>query len=272
MPLAEDLPLLDTDPAKVRAQAYDLVINGEEAGGGTIRCHDPMIQSKIFALLGLTPEEAEEKFGFLLSALRNGAPPHGGIALGFDRLAMLYAGLTNIRDCIAFPKTAKGDRPHDRRTRHRRAPTAQGAAYPPRMSRAGCVGSMMLPVESGILAGHVDRPVNSCPKTRRRIMMTRQGMAFRLAMTAGLLATLATWRAVPMLGDDAANQAEGDPGQDGRRRRRSRRLPSRRSRCSAWRATSRNYPPTRRSPSARSAAARSASCSNGSRRRRTTRS
>jgi aspartyl-tRNA synthetase len=108
MPLPEDLHLLDTDPAKVRAQAYDLVINGEEAGGGTIRCHDPVIQSKIFALLGLSPEEAEEKFGFLLGALRNGAPPHGGIALGFDRMVMLYAGLTNIRDCIAFPKTAKG--------------------------------------------------------------------------------------------------------------------------------------------------------------------
>ena len=108
MPLPEDLPLLDTDPAKVRGQAYDLVINGEEAGGGTIRCHDGAIQSKIFALLGLSPEEAEEKFGFLLSALRLGAPPHGGIALGFDRMVMLYAGLSNIRDCIAFPKTAKG--------------------------------------------------------------------------------------------------------------------------------------------------------------------
>ncbi|WP_250846667.1 aspartate--tRNA ligase [Aquisphaera insulae] len=108
MPMFEDLALLDSDPAKVRAQAYDLVINGEEAGGGTIRCHDPVIQSKIFALLGLTPEQAEEKFGFLLSALRNGAPPHGGIALGVDRLVMLYAGISNIRDCIAFPKTARG--------------------------------------------------------------------------------------------------------------------------------------------------------------------
>jgi aspartyl-tRNA synthetase len=108
MPLAEDLALLDTDPAKVRAQAYDLVINGEEAAGGTIRCHDPAIQSKIFRLLGLTPEQAEEKFGFLLSALRYGAPPHGGIAFGLDRLVMLYTGLSNIRDCIAFPKTAKG--------------------------------------------------------------------------------------------------------------------------------------------------------------------
>ena len=108
MPLPEDLHLLDTDPAKVRAQAYDLVINGEEAAGGTIRCHDPIVQAKIFSLLGLSPEQAEEKFGFLLGALRYGAPPHGGMAFGFDRLVMLYAGLTNIRDCIAFPKTAKG--------------------------------------------------------------------------------------------------------------------------------------------------------------------
>jgi aspartyl-tRNA synthetase len=108
MPLFEDLHLLDSEPASVRAQAYDLVVNGEECAGGTIRCHDAVIQSKIFALLGLTPEEAQEKFGFLLSALRNGAPPHGGIAFGIDRLVMLYAGLTNIRDCIAFPKTARG--------------------------------------------------------------------------------------------------------------------------------------------------------------------
>jgi aspartyl-tRNA synthetase len=108
MPLPEDLHLLDTDPSKVRAQAYDLVINGEEAAGGTIRVHDSAIQAKIFGLLGLTPEQAEEKFGFLLGALRNGAPPHGGIAFGLDRLVMLYTGLTNIRDCIAFPKTARG--------------------------------------------------------------------------------------------------------------------------------------------------------------------
>jgi aspartyl-tRNA synthetase len=108
MPLPEDLHLLDTDPAKVRAQAYDLVVNGEECGGGTIRIHDSNIQAKVFKLLGLSPEQAEEKFGFLLSALRNGAPPHGGIALGLDRMVMLYGGLTNIRDCIAFPKTAKG--------------------------------------------------------------------------------------------------------------------------------------------------------------------
>ena len=108
MPLFEDLDLLDSEPARGAAQAYDLVVNGEECGGGTIRCHDAFIQSKIFSLMGLTEEEAQEKFGFLLGALRNGAPPHGGIALGFDRLAMLYLGLNNIRDCIAFPKTAKG--------------------------------------------------------------------------------------------------------------------------------------------------------------------
>lgn len=107
MPLPEDLHLLESDPSKVRAQAYDLVINGEEAAGGTIRCHDPIIQSTIFRHLGLAHEEAEEKFGFLLSALRYGAPPHGGIAFGLDRLVMLYAGLENIRDVIAFPKTAR---------------------------------------------------------------------------------------------------------------------------------------------------------------------
>ena len=106
-PRDQDLPLLDTDPGKARAKAYDLVINGYEAGGGTIRIHDNLIQQKVFQLLGLDEVSAEERFGFLLDALKYGAPPHGGIALGIDRVVMLFAGLDNIRDCIAFPKTQK---------------------------------------------------------------------------------------------------------------------------------------------------------------------
>jgi aspartyl-tRNA synthetase len=104
-PRTQDLELLKTDPGKCRAQAYDLVINGSEAGGGTIRIHDPETQSKVFELLGIDREHAQERFGFLLDALAYGAPPHGGIALGIDRWVMLFAGLDNIRDCIAFPKT-----------------------------------------------------------------------------------------------------------------------------------------------------------------------
>lgn len=106
-PRPQDLDLLDSDPGKCRAQAYDLVINGSEAGGGTIRIHDNLIQQKVFSLLGLDEQSARERFGFLLEALQYGAPPHGGIALGIDRWVMLFDGLDNIRDCIAFPKTQR---------------------------------------------------------------------------------------------------------------------------------------------------------------------
>lgn len=106
-PRDQDLELLKTDPGKCRAKAYDLVINGYEAGGGTIRIHDSVVQQQVFDLLGINEQMAKERFGFLLDALQFGAPPHGGIALGIDRVVMLFGGLDNIRDCIAFPKTQK---------------------------------------------------------------------------------------------------------------------------------------------------------------------
>jgi aspartyl-tRNA synthetase len=106
-PLNEHLHYLDSEPRQIKAQAYDLVLNGFEVGGGTIRIHDGAVQEKVFNLLGMTPETCRQMFGFLLDALSFGAPPHGGIALGLDRLVMLFAGCDNIRDCIAFPKTMK---------------------------------------------------------------------------------------------------------------------------------------------------------------------
>ncbi|HYV34898.1 MAG TPA: aspartate--tRNA ligase [Gemmataceae bacterium] len=106
-PMDEDLAKLESAPATVRAKAYDLVINGYECGGGSIRIHNPDVQSRLFAVLGMTPEQAKERFGFLLDALKYGAPPHGGIALGIDRFTMMLARTTNIRDVIAFPKNQK---------------------------------------------------------------------------------------------------------------------------------------------------------------------
>lgn len=105
-PREEDLPLFDTDPGKILAQAYDLVLNGYEVGGGSMRIYKRDIQEKMFKAIGLSPEEAQDKFGYLLDAFEYGTPPHGGIAFGLDRLVMLLAGRSNLRETIAFPKTA----------------------------------------------------------------------------------------------------------------------------------------------------------------------
>ena len=104
----EDVPLLETDPGKVRAKAYDIVLNGYEVGGGSIRIHDSAMQAKVFQLLSLSDEETKDRFGYFLEALAYGTPPHGGIALGLDRMAMLLAGESSLRQIIAFPKTASG--------------------------------------------------------------------------------------------------------------------------------------------------------------------
>jgi aspartyl-tRNA synthetase len=107
-PVPEDLPQMESDPGKVRANAYDLVINGVEIGGGSIRIHDATVQKLMFKVLGFTDEEAVKQFGFLMNAFKFGAPPHGGIALGFDRLVAMFGGQDSIRDFIAFPKNNSG--------------------------------------------------------------------------------------------------------------------------------------------------------------------
>ena len=111
MPHPDDLDLLETAPLEVRSLSYDLVLNGWEIGSGSIRIHDAALQDRVFAALGLAPEEAEARFGFLLGAFRYGAPPHGGFAAGLDRLVAVLAGEENIREVIAFPKTQSGADP-----------------------------------------------------------------------------------------------------------------------------------------------------------------
>lgn len=107
-PKKEDIGMLDTNPAAVRADAYDMVCNGIEVGGGSIRINDPQLQAKMFEILGFTKERAQEQFGFLINAFNYGAPPHGGLAYGLDRWVSIFAGLDSIRDCIAFPKNNSG--------------------------------------------------------------------------------------------------------------------------------------------------------------------
>ena len=111
MPNEEDLEFVETDPGRVRARAYDMVLNGCEVGGGSIRINDPELQQRMLRALGFTEERARESFGFLMDAYRYGAPPHGGMAFGFDRLVMLMLGLDSIREVIAFPKVQNAGEP-----------------------------------------------------------------------------------------------------------------------------------------------------------------
>ena len=110
-PMDEDIPMLDTEPGKVRSKTYDIILNGVELGGGSVRIHDQELQKKIFKLIGFSDDEAQKRFGFLLEAFKYGTPPHGGLAFGLDRMIMLMAKCSSIRDVIAFPKVQNSSCP-----------------------------------------------------------------------------------------------------------------------------------------------------------------
>ena len=155
MPLTDDLHLLDTDPGRARGSQYDLVCNGYEVGGGSIRIHDRAIQEKIFPLIGQTMEHAMREFGHMLEAFEYGAPPHGGMAWGIDRLVMLLAGAPNIREVIAFPKTQNGS------DIMAHAPTFCGAGATERSSHsAGFAGRVTL---LNVAANSNVQGANECP-------------------------------------------------------------------------------------------------------------
>ena len=155
MPHPDDLDRLETDPASVRSQAYDLVLNGWELGSGSVRIHRADIQSRVFAVLGITDEEAESRFGFLLGAFRYGAPPHAGFAVGIDRLVAIFAGEDNIREVIAFPKTQSGSDPMTGAPKPLGpgclAPTSASSRSPPRTERRAVAGD-------DLFSGAADRP------------------------------------------------------------------------------------------------------------------
>ena len=185
-PRDQDVELLDTDPGKVKAQAYDLVLNGNEIGGGSIRIHQAHVQAKIFEVLGLGDEEIQAKFGFLLEAFRYGPPPHGGIAMGMDRLAMLACDATSLRDVIAFPKTQRGqgldDRlPHPRR----RSSTGRAVLAPSTASRRRRSRLARPRVERCKQGGPVDRGGN-----RRGDVCAGQPRVRHLVAVAGRLGSL----------------------------------------------------------------------------------
>ena len=153
-PKPESLDTFDTDPGSALAYAYDIVCNGNEIGGGSIRIHRRDIQERVFAVMGLSAEEAQEKFGFLLDAFAFGAPPHGGIAFGWDRICALLAGTDSIREVIAFPKSGGGVRPADRRAGPDHPRAAQGGRGRRQAERLVNVHLVVRPfrAENGVVA------------------------------------------------------------------------------------------------------------------------